>query len=102
MRDIRYCVSCNSCWRSIIEAGALACDNNPKVGEPDEHFVAPSAVTPRRHVVIVGTGVAALEAAHTAAARGHKVTVLGDHDAFGGKTRLHAQMPGGENLSERV
>ena len=25
--------------------------------------------------------------------------MLGDHDAFGGKTRLHAQMPGGENLS---
>ena len=65
----------------------------------DEHFVAPPAVTSRRHVAIVGTGVAALEAAHTAAARGHKVTVLGDHDAFGGKTRLHAQMPGGENLS---
>lgn len=99
IENIRYCVSCNSCWRSIIEAGALACDNNPKVGEPDEHFVAPPAVTSRRHVAIVGTGVAALEAAHTAAARGHKVTVLGDHDAFGGKTRLHAQMPGGENLS---
>jgi thioredoxin reductase len=97
--DIRYCVSCNSCWRSIIEAGALACDNNPKVGEPDEHLVAPPSVTSRRHVVVVGTGVAALEAAHTAAARGHRVTVLGDHDAFGGKTRLHAEMPGGENLS---
>ena len=101
--DIRYCVSCNSCWRSIIEAGALACDNNPKVGEPDEHLVAaPSVATSvatHRHVVVVGTGVAALEAAHTAAANGHKVTVLGDHEAFGGKTRLHAQMPGGENLS---
>ena len=99
IEDIRYCVSCNSCWRSIIEAGALACDNNPKVGEPDELLVAPPAVTARRNVVIVGTGVAALEAAHTAAAHGHKVTVLGDHEAFGGKTRLHAQMPGGENLS---
>ena len=99
IEDIRYCVSCNSCWRSIIEAGALACDNNPKVGEPDEHLVAPPPVTSRRHVVIVGTGVAALEAAHTAAAHGQKVTLLGDHEAFGGKTRLHAQMPGGENLS---
>jgi 2,4-dienoyl-CoA reductase-like NADH-dependent reductase (Old Yellow Enzyme family) len=99
IEDIRYCVSCNSCWRSIIEAGALACDNNPKVGEPDEHLVAPPSVTSRRHVVIVGTGVAALEAAHTAAAHGQRVTVLGNHEAFGGKTRLHAQMPGGENLS---
>ena len=99
IEDIRYCVSCNSCWRSIIEAGALACDNNPKVGEPSEHLLTLSSAATHRHVVIVGTGVAALEAAHTAAAHGHKVTVLGDHEAFGGKTRLHAQMPGGENLS---
>ena len=97
--DIRYCVSCNSCWRSIIEAGALACDNNPKVGEPDEHLSRPFPASLRRHVVVVGTGVAGLEAAHTAAMRGHKVTVLGNHEKFGGKTRLHAQMPGGENLS---
>ena len=99
IEDIRYCVSCNNCWRSIIEAGAVTCDNNPEVGEPDEHLVAPPSITSRRHVVITGTGVAALEAAHTAAAHGHKATVLGDHEAFGGKTRLHAQMPGGENLS---
>ena len=33
--DIRYCVSCNTCWRSIIDGNALACDNNPRVGESD-------------------------------------------------------------------
>ena len=49
--------------------------------------------------MIVGTGVAALEAAHTAARSGHEVTVLGDWENAGGKTRLHAQLPGGENLS---
>ena len=53
----------------------------------------------RKHIVIVGTGVAALEAAHTAARSGHEVTVLGDWENAGGKTRLHAQLPGGENLS---
>jgi len=50
-------------------------------------------------VVVVGTGVSALEAAHTAAQRGHRVTVVGNIDQVGGKTRLHAQLPGGENLS---
>ena len=49
--------------------------------------------------MIVGTRVATLEAVHTAAAHGHKATVLGDYGAFEGKTRLHAQIPGGENLS---
>ena len=97
--NIRYCVSCNSCWRNIIEAGALACDNNPRVGDPDEHHEKPVSAKHQRHVVVVGTGVSALEAAHTAAQRGHRVTVVGNIDQVGGKTRLHAQLPGGENLS---
>jgi thioredoxin reductase len=96
---IRYCVSCNSCWRNIIEAGALACDNNPRVGDPDEHRELTLAVTHQRHVVVVGSGVSAMEAAHTAAQRGHRVSVIGNIDQVGGKTRLHAQLPGGENLS---
>ena len=33
---IRYCVSCNTCWRTVIEGTRLECDNNPRVGEPDE------------------------------------------------------------------
>jgi hypothetical protein len=40
-----------------------------------------------------------MEAAHTAAQRGHRVSVIGNVDQVGGKTRLHAQLPGGENLS---
>jgi len=97
--DIRYCVSCNTCWRSIIDGTGLECDNNPRVGEVDEHDWQPVQVASSKHIAIVGTGVAALEAALTAARRGHRVTVLGDHDNPGGKTRLHAQLPGGENLS---
>lgn len=34
-----------------------------------------------------------------AGARGHEVTVLGKGGEVGGKTRLHAGLPGGENLS---
>jgi len=96
---IRYCVSCNSCWRSIIEAGSLACDNNPKLAESDEVPLGLPKATRQKNIVIVGSGVAALEAAHTAAERGHRVIVFGRNDAVGGKARLHADMPGGENLS---
>ena len=97
--DIRYCVSCNTCWRSIIDGNGLACDNNPRVGAADEHDWQPDLVTSPKHIVVVGTGVAALEAAHTAARRGHRVTVAGDDAQVGGKTWLHAGLPGGENLS---
>jgi hypothetical protein len=69
------------------------------VGSADEHDWQPVQVTRTKHIVVVGTGVAALEAAHTAARRGHRVTVVGDHARIGGKTMLHAGLPGGENLS---
>jgi thioredoxin reductase len=53
----------------------------------------------KKNVVIVGAGIAGMEAAWVAGARGHKVTVLGKSQQIGGKTRLHAGLPGGENLS---
>ncbi|MCY4264123.1 MAG: NAD(P)-binding protein [Gammaproteobacteria bacterium] len=97
--EIRYCVSCNTCWRSIIDGSALACDNNPRVGSADEAGWQPEPARRPRQVVVVGAGIAGLEAAHTAARRGHTVTVFGASDEPGGKTRLHAELPGGENLS---
>lgn len=97
--SIRYCVSGNNCWRSLIESGMLACDNNPRVGEANEQRRIERAASPGKRVVVVGSGVAGLEAAATAALRGHDVTLFGASPAVGGKTRLHGALPGGENLS---
>jgi 2,4-dienoyl-CoA reductase-like NADH-dependent reductase (Old Yellow Enzyme family) len=123
--DIRYCVSCNSCWAAITEHRSIACDNNPRVGRADEvdWWPTPAArptptaqPTPaaargsgpgrgpgltrqRKRVVVVGTGIAGMEAAWIAAARGHEVIAFGTGAAPGGKTRLLAVLPGGEGLS---
>ncbi len=97
--EIRYCVSCNTCWRSIIDGRRLECDNNPRVAEPDEADWQPQPAAQSRRIVVVGGGVAGMEAAWTAAARGHEVTLFSRSDEVGGKTRLHAELPGGENLS---
>ncbi|MEO8856999.1 MAG: FAD-dependent oxidoreductase, partial [Burkholderiaceae bacterium] len=97
-RDIRYCVSCNTCWKVIVANMPVACDNNPRVGQPGEADPLPPAAKPRR-VVVVGAGVAGLEAAMVAARRGHAVTLLGASAQVGGKARLHAALPIAESIS---
>lgn len=97
--EIRYCVSCNTCWRTIIEANRLECDNNPRVGVSDEADWHPVPVHKRKKIVVIGAGIAGMEAAWVAGARGHDVTVFGKSSDVGGKTRLHAALPGCENLS---
>jgi 2,4-dienoyl-CoA reductase-like NADH-dependent reductase (Old Yellow Enzyme family) len=97
--DIRYCVSCNSCWAAITEHRVLACDNNPRVGLADEVDWWPAPAGRRKRIVIVGTGIAGMEAAWIAAARGHEVIAFGSGSEIGGKTRLVTALPGGEGLS---
>ena len=97
--QIRYCVSCNTCWHVITTHQSLQCDNNPRAGLPDEADWRPARVAAPRRIVVVGAGIAGMEAAWVAAARGHQVTVIGSSAEVGGKTRVHAMLPGGESLS---
>ncbi len=98
--DIRYCLSCNTCWGVIVTQHApIACVNNPRVAQPDEVDFRPERADAPSRIVVVGAGIAGMEAAWTAAARGHDVTVLGASDDVGGKARLRERLPGGETVS---
>lgn len=98
--DIRYCLSCNTCWGAIIMMHMpIACVNNPLVAQPDEVDFHPAPAALPRRVVVVGAGLAGLEAAWVAAASGHDVTLIGASGQPGGKARLREQLPGGETVS---
>jgi hypothetical protein len=90
---IRPCIFCNVCWAEIHVGKPIACLHNPQLGSAGEASWQPTRAPHSKRVVVVGSGVAGLEAAWVAAARGHEVTLLGARDA-GGKARLESLLPG--------
>jgi 2,4-dienoyl-CoA reductase-like NADH-dependent reductase (Old Yellow Enzyme family)/NADPH-dependent 2,4-dienoyl-CoA reductase/sulfur reductase-like enzyme len=93
--DIRPCLSCNQmCWGRRYRDYWISCLINPSAGREFEwggdRFLP--AEKPR-HVLVIGGGVAGLEAARVAAERGHKVTLAEASDRLGGQFRLAGLTP---------
>ncbi len=93
--DIRPCLSCNQmCWGRRYRDYWISCLINPSAGREFEwggdRFTL--AVKPQQ-VLVIGGGVAGLEAARVAAERGHKVTLAEASDKLGGQFRLAGLTP---------
>ena len=86
---IRPCISCQEgCMGRIAEYSALNCAVNPQACR--ERFAAYEPVLEKKKVMIIGGGVAGLEAARVAAIRGHQPEVFEKGAALGGNL-----IPGG-------
>lgn len=94
--EIRPCLNCNACWGEINKGAPIACAVNPRAGGRDGAGAARPAAT--RRVVVVGGGPAGLQAAVSAARRGHRVTLLSAR-APGGVARMEAALPGGASMA---
>lgn len=91
---IRPCIRCNqTCQVRDARSPIVTCVGEPTSGREteDPNWYAPA--TRPRDVVVVGGGVAGLEAARVAAARGHRVRLVEQSDRPGGIAALAG--PGG-------
>src|SRR5207244_11173682 len=99
--DIRYCISCNQCWGWGTDGRTIGCGCTARAGREIELGPLHAAPVARR-VVIAGGGPSGLEAARVAAERGHRVTILEQSDALGGKVRLTEHVPHDEEMGRGI
>ena len=80
---IHPCIACGNCMASSFSKVSATCAVNP-VGMRPGQYPTLRALQPK-NVVVVGGGVGGMEAARTAALRGHKVTLIERSDRLGGR-----------------
>ena len=98
--DVRACTFCNYCWGEIHAGKPIRCFQNPVLGSADESGWQPPPTNGPKRVAVVGAGLAGLEAAWVAAARGHAVTVFSASAEAGGAARLEANLPGRADVAK--
>jgi len=93
---IRRCVGCNQgCMEQLTQEKKVTCLYNPEVG----HEGKLSPPSKRKRVWIIGGGPGGMEAAITAAFRGHDVDLYEKEGELGGQSLLAAIAPGKQEFS---
>lgn len=90
--EILKCVRCFVCMAERPVTQTRRCAINPLIGREIEGLEV-SPVLKKKKVLIAGGGIAGLKAAHTAALRGHDVTLCEASDKLGGILNTEAALP---------
>lgn len=91
VKDIRPCIRCNEgCFTSIADGKPMKCAVNPACGKEKTNRITPA--DKKKSVMVIGGGIAGMEAARIAAMRGHRVTLIEKSGRLGGHL-IEASVP---------
>ena len=98
---VRLCMNCNKgCVDAIQNRRYITCVLNAENGEEATRFIKPG--DGKKKVVVVGAGVAGLEAARVAAIRGYDVDVYEKEAFLGGQINIAAVPPRKDEILRSV
>jgi 2,4-dienoyl-CoA reductase-like NADH-dependent reductase (Old Yellow Enzyme family)/thioredoxin reductase len=82
--DITPCLRCYECFGEVVTTETLKCTVNPTMGQQLPEKYAKTAPERKKKILIAGGGPAGMQAAITAAERGHEVILAEKSDKLGG------------------
>lgn len=97
--QIVHCLRCFECMGGMFITSTMKCAVNPIIGREFEAGFTPLPAEPKK-VVVVGGGPAGMQAAITAAERGHDVTLYEKSGSLGGALKYAAQVSFKEDLDK--
>ena len=100
--DIDHCLRCSHCFSQVMTTGQFSCAINPEIGREREYTTEPLKVVKPKDVLVLGGGIAGMQAAITAAKRGHTVTLVEKSDRLGGILLCEKDVPFKIHLHEYI
>ena len=99
--DIRRCMRCLNCFAKGVRHGDILCALNPEIGrEREVYYSLPAPV--RQRVLIIGGGIAGMQAALTANSCGHEVILCEKSGELGGHIMCEKDVPFKKRLHDYI
>jgi 2,4-dienoyl-CoA reductase-like NADH-dependent reductase (Old Yellow Enzyme family)/thioredoxin reductase len=101
VEEIRKCMRCLNCFAEGVGHGDLICAINPEIGREREVYRA-LPVPEKQRVLVIGGGIAGMQAALTASKNGHDVVLCEKSGELGGKILCESEVPFKKGLHDYI